>query len=230
MNPTGMIFDLDGTLVDSLGEIAWAVNEARKSEQLVPLPQADYQPWVGRGLRHLIASMLGDENDPRIDRILKSVRAIYDAHAGERAALYEGIAEMLADLEQRQIPLSVLTNKPDGPAKGLIEQRFAPGTFRYVVGQRDGHPVKPDPAAALRIIDQAGGDPADWWFVGDMTVDIETAMAAGMVAVGVTWGIQSAEHNPQTLLDAGADLLIDHPSELIERIDAASANPARHSI
>lgn len=231
MKLRGIVFDLDGTLVDSLTEIAWAVNQARGRVGLPELPVEPYSSWVGRGLRHLVASMLGDENDPRVDPMVDDVRTVYEAHGGERAEAYEGIEPLLTELRSRGLQLAVLTNKPDLPAKRLVKHRFEPETFAVVIGQRDGHPVKPDPTAALAIMKQLGGEPSEWWFVGDMTVDIETAHAAGMTAVAVTWGITSEEHNEQTLRDAGADLIIHHPSELLSAIDsAASASPARHSI
>ncbi|MEQ9454011.1 MAG: HAD family hydrolase [Phycisphaeraceae bacterium] len=218
MRPDGIIFDLDGTLVDSLAEIAWAANRARAAIDLEALPADAYQPWIGLGLRHLVASMLGDEQDPRIDDLVVGIQAVYEKHAGERAEAYPGIESLITSLRERGVPLAVLTNKPHGPAQRLVAHRFDHGAFGCVIGQREGIAPKPDPAGALEIVEELGGVPERWWFVGDMTIDIETARRAGMRSMGVTWGFASGNDAAAELRAAGAEAIVDRPDEVLLKV------------
>ncbi|WP_428389652.1 HAD family hydrolase [Mucisphaera sp.] len=215
----GVIFDLDGTLVDSLGEIAWACNRARADEELPELAEAVYRPLIGRGLRHLVEAMLG-AGDERVARVEAGIRRVYAAHAGERVRIYDGVLEVLEALRERSVRMAVVTNKPDGPAKHLVTQRFGEGVFGMVVGQREGVSPKPDPAGAFEVVERLGGEATRWWFVGDMTVDVETAKRAGMVSVGVTWGFGTGEEGRSELEAAGADYVIDEPGELLGLLQA----------
>ena len=207
----GVIFDLDGTLVDSLDDIGLAMNAALARFGLPPHPMARYREMVGEGAAVLARRASGGEAASDVDALTAAYAEEYEARAHGRTTLYPGVAEMLARLVGDGVAMAVLSNKPDGFTRGLIDVRFPDVPFRAVRGQRDGVPRKPDPAAALEIAALMGLEPAVIAFVGDTAVDIETARAAGMIAVGVEWGFRGRDE----LIGAGAQHVLRHPSDLL---------------
>jgi phosphoglycolate phosphatase len=216
-----VMFDLDGTLLDTLADIARAANQALDREGMPAHPAADYRAFIGDGVAMLIRRALPPDHleDALIARCVDGFHDAYSRCWDDRTRPYDGIPELLDALAARDLSLTVLSNKPDDFTRLYGERYLAPWPFRAVVGQRDHVPRKPDPAGALEVADRLGIDPGAFVYVGDSGVDMKTARAAGMFAVGASWGFRPVEE----LRAAGARAIIDHPSELLGLIDG----PAR---
>ena len=203
-----LIFDLDGTLLDSLADIATAMNTALTEHGLAPHPLDAYRFFVGEGVEVLVERVVAD---PALrPAVLHTYRDGYGEGLGGATRPYAGIPELLTALTDRRVPMAVLSNKPDRPTCRLVAS-LLPGHFQAVAGARVDVPKKPDPTAALAMAASLGVAPADCGFVGDTAVDMRTATSAGMVPVGVTWGFRPRDE----LLAHGARWLIDHPAELL---------------
>lgn len=217
-----IIFDLDGTLVDSLRDIADSVNAVLHENGLPMHPIDAYRAMVGDGLAKLVERAIdpGPDSAPGsgtdFARVLAAVRERYAAHCLDATRPYPGIPALLDALAARRLPLAVLSNKPHAMTIEVVARTFPEGTFVAVAGARESVPIKPDPAAALAIARQLGVPPESTLFVGDTPVDIATARAARMTGVGVHWGFRSA----QQLREAGARHLLDAPERLMDLLDA----------
>jgi phosphoglycolate phosphatase len=205
------LFDLDGTLVDSLGDIGAAMNWALESLGFPKHPLAAYRGFVGEGVdvlaRRAAPAHAGAER--RHVELVAAYQRRYGEHLFDATVPYPGIPEAIAELRRRGIPLGVLSNKPDAPTKQICEALF-PGAFAAVRGQLPEVPVKPDPQAALALAAELGVPAAEVAFVGDTAIDMRTAVAAGMRAVGVAWGFR-----PLALRATGAEVLVERADELI---------------
>ncbi|MDB4961246.1 MAG: Phosphoglycolate phosphatase [Myxococcales bacterium] len=203
------IFDLDGTLVDSLEDIASALDRALVDHGL-PRPALEtVRTWIGGGARNLVehAITASQVDASRVDGVLARFRVHYAASPIVKTRLYPGIDAVLEQFVEAGVRLAVLTNKPHDLAVRICGPLLAPWPFGAIVGQRDGIPMKPDPRAALAIATDLGVAPADCVFIGDSDVDIATAHAAGMRAVGVSWGFR-----PRAELErARPSLILDEP-------------------
>ena len=173
--------------------------------------------FIGDGVAMLFRRALppGLADDGLVERCVAGFHIAYSRSWDVRTRPYDGIPELLDALAGRGLALSVLSNKPDGFTRMIGGRYLARWPFRAVVGQREGIPRKPDPAGALEIAGLLGIEPAGFLYVGDSGVDMKTATAAGMFAVGVSWGFRSVEE----LRAAGARAIIDHPSELLGLLD-----------
>jgi phosphoglycolate phosphatase len=202
-----VIFDLDGTLVDSLADITAALTTALVAHQL-PVPSAgQVRDWVGGGAHQLV-----ERAAPAalVDAVFAQFQASYAATPVAHTQVYAGLAPVLDRLVAAARTLAVLTNKPQALATVIAARVLAAWPFAAIVGARAGVPLKPDPEAALRIAAELGVPAAACALVGDAPSDIATARAAGMVAVAVTWG-----YRPRAALVATApDLLVDEPAGL----------------
>ena len=218
MPPLAVLFDLDGTLLDTLTDIASAANAALASESMPTHPDADYRRFIGDGVGMLFRRALPpdqDHDEPRIDRCVARFHETY-AHSWNVATRpYEGIPELLDALADRGLPVAILSNKPDEFTKLCAGAYLNRWTWSAVVGQREGVPRKPDPTSALAIAEGLGIAPSDFLYVGDSSVDMRTALASGMRPIGVSWGFRSVEE----LRSTGAEAIIDHPSELLGLLD-----------
>lgn len=209
------IFDLDGTLIDSLDDLADAANAALTEAGFPAHPVEDYRDFVGNGIETLIRRALPAEAlkklDPlRVQAIVQHMSHIYARHWHSKTRCYEGIAELVEQLRERGLPLAVLSNKPHVFTCEIIEHFFPSKPFELVYGARPHVPNKPDPCGALQVAAELGLDPAQVLFVGDSNVDMNTGRQAGMPAVGVCWGFRSREE----LLEAGAAALMEQPADL----------------
>lgn len=207
----GLIFDLDGTLVDSLAGIAASLNRALALSGLPGHPLTAVRGFIGNGARVLIeraAPMASDEG--LINQVEADFKIDYDATWPSGTLAYDGIFEMLAQLQDQGHPLAVLSNKPHPFTTAMVSRIFADIRFSCVMGQRAGIAHKPDPAGALEIAKLLEMSPQRISVIGDSTMDIETARNAGMEAVAVTWGF----HDRDRLLAAGADRMVDQPAAL----------------
>lgn len=204
------VFDLDGTLLYTLDDLADSLNETLKEEGL-PIHDPDkYRLMVGNGLEMLVVRAL-----PEPMRIPAHVRPIllkftekYRGNQVSKTKPYPGIETMLDQLSQRGLRLAVLSNKAHANTQEVVEH-FFPGRFDLVLGMRPEVPPKPDPAGALEIADQLGLKPSSFLYLGDSGVDMKTALASGMYPVGVTWGYRGEEE----LRRAGAMKIINSPEE-----------------
>ena len=214
MPAQAVLFDLDGTLLDTLADIAGAANAALALESMPTHPSASYRQFIGDGVAMLFRRALPSDQDhdnARIERCVHHFHATYATTWNVSSKLYPGIAELLDVLTARNLPLAILSNKPDEFTQLCTRHFLSAWTWQAVVGQRDEVPRKPDPTAALQIARDLAIDPAQIVYVGDSSVDMRTAKAAGMPAIGVSWGFRSAEE----LRSTGATAIIDHPSELL---------------
>ncbi len=208
-----MIFDLDGTLADTLEDIADAMNRVLRREGRAGHDYAAYRFMIGKGVRNLVTQALpaDDRTDETIERCLAELLADYSEHFLVKTRLYDGVAELLAGLRGDGARLAVLSNKVDELTRGIVDGLTAPGTFDVVVGARPDLPLKPDPTAALLVSAQLGTPPGGVVYVGDSGVDMRTAAAAGMVPVGASWGFRTVDE----LVENGARAVLDQPLELL---------------
>ncbi len=207
----GVIFDLDGTLVDSLEDIGLAMDAALARSGLPGHPLAAYRTMVGEGARVLAERARGGAAID-VDLLATAYRDAYEARGHRSTTVYPGITELLARLARAGVALAVLSNKPDDFTRSLVAVRLPDIPFRAVRGQLPGVPRKPDPTVALELAGLMGLAPRAVALVGDTAVDIETARAAGMTPVGVRWGFRDEAE----LRAAGARHLLTTPLELLE--------------
>lgn len=206
-----VLFDLDGTLLDTLEDLADSMNFCLRSVGASVHPTESYKHFVGDGVTVLAKRVLpADRRDEQtIGRLVAAMRARYAEHWADKTQPYEGIGSMLDALAARGLALTVLSNKADDFTK-LMMAKFFPGRrFEAVAGARAGVPLKPDPAAALEIASELAIPPADFAYLGDTGTDMRTAIAAGMYPVGALWGFRQREE----LLEAGAKALVPNPGE-----------------
>jgi phosphoglycolate phosphatase len=206
------LFDLDGTLADSLADLANAVNHALHSLDCPTHPTSAYRHMVGDGARTLCVRALPPDRQELVDETLRRMRTHYDAHCFDETRLYPGIPELIATLFQRRYKLAVLSNKPDVFTKRMIAHYFPASPFDAVHGQQPNVPIKPDPAMALQIAGELDVPPSGWLYLGDTNTDMRTAIAAGMYPVGVLWGFRDRDE----LLACGAKTLIEKPADLLQ--------------
>jgi phosphoglycolate phosphatase len=200
-----LVFDLDGTLVDSVRDLAVAANEAiakvAPGSRVVPLEAV--VSYVGEGARLLVERCLRHAGlDVPPEAVLPVFFETYSVHLLDTTRLYPGVTEALDAVSGAT--LAVLTNKPGDFSRTILEGLGVAPRFARVWGYGDVPSRKPDPSGLLRLIDELGATPADTWMIGDSTIDVRTARAAGVRACGVTWGL-----DPAGVRTAGPDLLID---------------------
>lgn len=208
------IFDMDGTLLDTLEDLAAAVNGALEQHGLPCHPHQAVRRFVGAGMPTLVRRALpGDRRrDPRLlAAVLAATRQNYRRGWAQNTRPYPGIDATLDELTDRGVALAVLSNKPHDFARDMARRLLGRWRFEEVRGASPGGPLKPDPAAALEIAASLGLAPKRIVFVGDSGADVKTALAAGMLPVGVSWGFRSS----RSLLAAGARMVLDSPRELL---------------
>jgi phosphoglycolate phosphatase len=205
------VFDLDGTLLDTLEDLADACNTALAREGFPVHPVEPYRFFVGDGAANLIRRALPAEN--RDEETLAKVKAHFDAHyaahSRDKTKPYPGIPEMLHALRQAGFALAVLSNKPDAYAGELVELYF-PGLIDLTFGQREGVPLKPDPAALKEIMKLLAVQPQDGFYIGDTGTDMETGKRGNLCTIGVSWGFRTIDE----LLTAGADSIVNKAAQL----------------
>lgn len=211
-----VIFDLDGTLLNTLPTIAYYGNKALGEYGLPAIETERYKALIGNGRDLLIHRMLAETmNDT--PELYQKVGAVYDAaYEADQLYLtepYDGIEELLRRLKEKGVKLAVLSNKPDNVVKPIADKMFD-GVFAEVWGKRSDYAVKPAPDAAFEICRIVGVSADETAFVGDTSVDIETGKNAGFLTVGVEWGFRTREE----LEGAGADFIVKHPLEIIEKV------------
>lgn len=199
------VFDLDGTLVDSLADLHASVNHALAAVGLPPRSLAEVRTYVGEGSRVLLAKAVAPRGE-LLDPALAAWRPHYAAHCLDRTRAYPGVAALLAGAAR---PLAVLTNKPGEMARKILDGLGLSPRFAAVVGG-DEAPRKPDPAGLLALMARLGASAAETVFIGDSRHDVETARRAGVPVVAVTWGLGSRAE----LTGAGATVFADRAADL----------------
>lgn len=203
-----LIFDLDGTLVDSKLDIANGVNHTLKTLGLPSISNEEIYRYVGHGVRDLIADAVGPHQEKR-DEALKIFMDYYQAHLTDHTRLFPGMQEVLKHFSGKK--KAVLTNKPQLLTELLLQQLGIASCFDIVIGGETNFPKKPDPASTLHILKTCGVAPHQTLIIGDSAVDIETGKKAGIRTCGVTYGFRPQKE----LADAGCDFLIHKPLELL---------------
>ena len=199
-------FDLDGTVADTLRDLAEAVNHSLASHGLSTHPVEAYRQFVGNGVDNLMRVVMGESYTPGLAAEIKAgFYAYYADHSLDYTAAYPGIAELLARLSADGFMTAVISNKPDDFVPKILRELYPEHRFTYVSGQRADIPRKPAPDALLRLMEDLDVSPADTLYVGDSNVDVIFAHAAGVKVCGVSWGFRGAGE----LTQAGADMIAD---------------------
>ena len=221
-----VLFDLDGTLLDTLEDLAESMNAvlSRRGHPVHPLNA--YRYFVGQGIFELCrAALPGDQRDEtKVAAAVTEMRREYGRRWADKTAPYDGVLEMLEAVAVRGLPMVVLSNKPHDFTIKAVERFLPEVPFRNVLGVGDDVPPKPDPSAALRLAGELGVEPAEMLYLGDTATDMRTAVSAGMFPVGVSWGFRPAEE----LWEHGAQRLIERPMDLLDIIPER-ARPTRRS-
>lgn len=208
----GVLFDLDGTLADSLADLANATNAALTQLGCPTHPVESYRYFVGAGARELCARALPSDKQDLVDETLRRMREYYDAHCFDLTKLYPGIPELVSALHERRLKMAVLSNKPDVFTKRMVAHYFNPSPFAIVRGQLPNVPLKPDPTAALQIAYELGIQPSQWLYLGDTNTDMQTAHGAGMHSIGVLWGFRDRAE----LVATGAEQIVAQPEAVLD--------------
>lgn len=211
------IFDLDGTLTDTLDSLTFSVNESLKEMQLATITREQCRAFVGNGAKILMERAIetaGGDVKERISEGMEIYGRIFDANCTYHVVPYDGICDMIEQLQKRNVKLAVLSNKPHKQTVHVVGEMFGKDTFAWVQGQKEGVPKKPDPAAAVQIAEMLGVTAGECMYVGDSEVDVATGSRAGMKTVGVTWGFR----NKAQLIQAGAECTVDLPAQILEFI------------
>jgi phosphoglycolate phosphatase len=208
-----LLFDLDGTLLDTLGDLANSMNAVLEGRGLPRHEKDAYKQFVGDGMEMLVRRALPESHrgEQLVEACLLAMRNEYSGRWPETTRPYVGIAELLDALRVRRLRMAILSNKPDDFTREMVTALLTPWRFDAVVGARPEAPKKPDPTVALAIARDLGIPPARILYVGDSGTDMRTAVSAGMFPVGALWGFRAAEE-----LEAnGARVLISRPMDLL---------------
>lgn len=214
-----VVFDLDGTLLDTIPDIAAALNCALERCGLPTHPVRACEQFVGSGIREAVSRALPQDCPEEVrERVLAAYLERYPGHCMEQTAPYPGVRELLDGLVRRGLALGVLSNKTQAPAQRIVRHYFPDIPFRCVLGRVDSRPLKPDPAAAAPVLEALALPPAEIAYVGDSGTDMAFALAAGMLPAAAPWGYRSMAE----LLEEGAALVPETPEGLLELLLAAA--------
>lgn len=209
------IFDLDGTLTNTLESMTYSVNLTLKEMGLPKITKEQCRMFVGNGARVLMEKALeasGDANASRIEEGMEIYGRIFDQNCTYHVTPYDGIPEMLKALKEKKIHLAVLSNKPDRQTVKVVREIFGEEVFDYAQGQKEGIRRKPEPDGVWYLMEQMHVSKEECLYIGDSEVDAATGKNAGLKTIGVLWGFRDRE----TLETAGADHLIERPDELLQ--------------
>ncbi|MEN6458979.1 MAG: HAD family hydrolase [Thermoguttaceae bacterium] len=217
MNYRAVLFDLDGTLLDTLTDLADSTNAALRSLGFPTHPRESYQQFVGDGVERLIQRALPVErrDAATVAACGRCMRKEYGDRWAATTRPYAGIPELLDRLTDRRMPMAVLSNKPEEFTRLCVAQLLPGWKFAAVVGAGPALPKKPDPSGARQIAAELGVAPGECLYLGDTNTDMQTAAAAGMFAVGALWGFRTADE----LAASGARVLLKSPLDLLPLLD-----------
>ncbi len=210
MSIKGIVFDLDGTLLDTIDDLTDSCNRILKQYGFPEHPAGAYKKFVGSGVRNLVERALPEsiKKFSQLDEFILQFREDYSVHCFDKTRPYPGIMEMLERLHNRGIPMAILSNKPDAETRSIAARYFGTELFKRVYGHREEYGTKPDPAGAKAILAELGLKGEEAAFVGDTWTDMQTAAATGCLAVGVLWGFrdrQELEENGAQKIASDAD-------------------------
>ena len=208
------IFDLDGTLTNTLDSLTYSVNAAMRELGMPEITREQCRLFVGNGSRVLLGKTLaagGGEKHEKLPAAMEAYGRIFDENCTYRVTPYEGVPQMIEEHKLKGLRLAVLSNKPDRQAVHVVEEIFGKGKFDLIRGQREGVPRKPDPTAALAIASALGVTPGETLYIGDSEVDAATGKAAGMRTVLVSWGFRSMD----VLKAAGVKDIVDSARDIV---------------
>lgn len=209
-----VIFDLDGTLLNTIDTITYYGNQALSKYGFSTASADEYKHFVGNGAVKLIERALsksGAWTKADFDRVFTYYNKLYDEKPLYLTRVYPGITELLSGLKQCGVKIGLLSNKPDTAVQGVVKHFFE-GQIDLAFGGRPSVPLKPDPTAVNEILTLLGAEKSGSVFCGDSDVDILTANAAGLTSVGVSWGFRGFDE----LKNAGADVIVDRPNEILQ--------------
>jgi phosphoglycolate phosphatase len=209
-----VIFDLDGTLLDSIEDIASSMNKVLESLQLPTHKIEDYKHFVGGGVDILVENALSNQSKEIKYEVIKRFKIEYDGKLHSKTLPYDGIYELLDELKKLDINLAVLSNKPHEFTVSYVNHFFKNYNFKEIHGQKKDVPKKPDPKAALDIVKCLDSSCENTYFIGDTKIDMQTAKSANMTAIGVLWGFRDKKE----LRDFGADFIVSNPLEILKII------------
>jgi phosphoglycolate phosphatase len=209
-----VLFDLDGTLLDTLDDLADSMNEVLASHGWAVHPVDGYRYFVGDGFENLVRrtvpfELKGDEKT--VQGCVAEAHAAYERRWNAKTGPYPGVTDLLDRLAAKGVPLAILSNKPHDFVKKIVTHYLGKWSFIAVQGAKAGTPRKPDPTAALEISRNLAVPAGSFLYLGDTNTDMKTALAAGMFAVGVLWGFRTE----QELRDSGAEGLVKHPLDVL---------------
>lgn len=211
------IFDLDGTLINSLETIAHYANRALQKHGVLPIPTERYKTLVGKGAKNLIVGMLQERacySQALFERVYRDYISAYDADVTYLSYIYPGMKESLDRMREKGILLAIVSNKPDSATKTVVAHLFGEGYFAVVTGQTEGKPLKPDPQAVTDVLHTLGVSKEACAYFGDTSTDMKTGKNASVYTVGVTWGFREEAE----LRAHGADVILHDPTEIADLI------------
>ena len=209
-----VLFDLDGTLIDTIDDIGDAVNRVLKNRGFPPHTISTYRRFVGEGTRILLTRSIPKEklDENLINACLKEFIKDYNRNFNIKSKPYNGIPELLDVLKAKGLKLAILSNKPDSITKKCVESLLSKWDFDVVFGQRDSVPRKPNPQGALEVAEKLAIPPSNFLYLGDTAVDMKTAVSADMFPVGVLWGSRTLKE----LKENGARAVIAEPLKVLD--------------
>ncbi len=215
------IFDLDGTTANTLENLAFCANSVISEYGLSPAETEKYKYFVGDGSRVQMQRLLsykdryhGSEDEPFLEEVFEKYLAFLSDHCADGVVAYDGMPELLKNLNNKGIKCAIFSNKPHKQACKVVSSVYPDGTFVEVLGQMDSYPRKPDPAGALYLAERMQVRPDRCIYVGDTNTDMKTGKSAGMHTIGVLWGFRDREE----LEKAGADIIVSAPAEILALI------------
>ncbi|MFH1974599.1 MAG: HAD family hydrolase [Pseudomonadota bacterium] len=217
MNFKAVLFDLDGTLLDTIDDLADSMNTVLKKFGFPRHEVEKYKYFVSDGMDVLVRRALPPESrrdEELVSRCIQAMKEEYSLHWADKTRPYSGIPELLDAFASEGIKLSILSNKPHVPTKAVVSIMLSKWKFEMVIGVKEGVPRKPDPAAAIGIANNLGILPQDFIYIGDTDTDMKTSVAAEMFPVGALWGFRTGEE----LINAGARILVKNPADLLRFI------------
>ncbi len=222
MKYKAVIFDLDGTLLDTLEDLADSMNAVLKRWNCPTHGLDKYRVFVGDGIHNLARRVLPEagRNKETIDRCVEQMRVEYNRRWDKKTRPYAGIAEMLDAIAERGVKMAVLSNKPHDFTKLCVEKLLDKWRFNAVLGIGDSTPAKPDITGAMQVVKQLGVRPGEVLYLGDTDTDMQTAVAAGFFPVGAVWGFRTAEE----LTEHGAKALAEKPADVLKLLKPKASN------
>lgn len=214
MQYKAIIFDLDGTLLDTLETISYYANQALEKFSIAPYEKDAYRYMIGNGAKTLIRRMLAGRNcetEEMFEKVYPTYISAYNSDTLFKTEIYPGICDLLKNLREKGLQMAVLSNKPHEATVPIIKNFFGEETFAVMRGAMEGVPIKPDPTAALDIAVGMGVKPEECLYVGDTAVDMETGKRAGFYTIGVLWGFRDEKE----LSESGADFIAEKPTEIL---------------